>query len=335
MNAPLPSHRFEPELSNRLLAELKHGSGFGHATESSADTAPKARRQGFRDLDAERAEARAHSDARALSLPLPAALRLACMGLAASELRLLHELVAQSQCQTPRLSLVSALQAHAADVLLIAAGDPTTRAWIKQQGDWLQRRAVVWIDGLSASPGHQGLARPFSGHTLMPVMMAAWFSTPRVTQALAQRQLQPQAPVVLVMASASGSRQRWGHQLEAIGHRSTLAGTAREGLAALHATHHCAAVLDQGVPDIDNASLARRVRALDRRLGRTPLICVDSSPNLLSRWRSRMAGFDDTVSQAPMGAELLSLLNRVAALSAKAVNPVGQAVDTEDSELPE
>jgi len=97
-------------------------------------------------------------------------LRLAVMGLKPNELDLLEGVIKVSQRRTPRLHLLSEVHARQADVVIIDARDPAAMAWTHHH-PWLARRAVIWIDGGEAAPGHTVLRRPVQW-AMLPMLLA-------------------------------------------------------------------------------------------------------------------------------------------------------------------
>ena len=264
-------------------------------------------RQVFRDLDAERADARRLSPERSLSRGVPQALTVCALGLNAAGQQQLHELATLSSCQGLYLALLAPDMAHAADVLVLDARDPKTLAWAQAQHAWLRRRAALWLGAQPLSPLHRALPLPVVWPELPQHLVAAFQAALPPPRALVARQLQPEAPAVLVLSDAASARQRCQAWLEAAGHRVTLAARAREGLAALHATHYTCVIVCGQVPDLDNLGLVRRVRSLQRKLGRVYLLYLGGEDGAVQRWAARLIGFDTTAPfpSSPQGLQAL------------------------------
>jgi CheY-like chemotaxis protein len=271
-------------------------------------------RRVFRDLNAERADARCSSPGRARRRDTPQTLTVCALGLDSASQQHLHELATASPGQGPSLALLAPDMAHAADVLLLDGRDPKTVAWAQDQLTWLRRRAALWLHGQPLSPLHRTLPLPVAWSELPQRLADAFQVAPPPPRGLVARQLQPEAPAVLVLSDAPSARQRCQAWLEAAGHRVTLAGRAREGLAALHATHYACVIVCGQVPDLDNRGLVRRVRSLQRKLGRVRLLYLGSEDGAVQRWAARLIGFDAT---APFPGSAQGLLALLAPLTAR------------------
>lgn len=246
----------------------------------------------FRDLDAERAEARSRSPERAVAPSLPEVLTVCGVGLDAEGQQQLQDLVQRSLCLTPRWQWQGADEAHAADVLLIDVRDPQAAAWAQAHSHWLARRAVVWLGQAASRSAHRALVLPVSWPLLPERLLEAFRAAPPLPTALIPRALQPHAPAVLVLSASAQARVRCQEWLEPAGHRVTLAAHAREGLAALHATHYASLVVCGTVPDLDKLRLVRRVRTLRPRLGSVHLLYLSLEDDALACWTARLCGFD-------------------------------------------
>lgn len=284
--------------------------------------------QAFRDLDAERAEARARSTQRGIASPQPARLTVCALGLDANSLRRFQDLAALSQCQTLHLTLLGADAAHAADVLLLNGADPTVAGWAPGQAHWLARRAVLWVGKPLGGAPHRHVKLPLPWHELPQELLKTYQAAPPVPRAVVPRRLQPEAPAVLVMAGAGAVRQQCRQWLDVLGYHATVTAQAREGLAALHAAHHRCVLLCEQVPDLDHLGLVRRVRLLERKLGPITLVYLSREDGALQRWRARLMGFD-TVGRWPDSASgLKSLLDdiRTPLMAAPAASSVAAGV---------
>lgn len=261
----------------------------------------------FRDRDAERAEARQRArDAaktRELAWPELAAIRVCAVGLQAPERGLLDRMVSVSQLRPPSLVSLPRVQAHEADVILIDGQHEAALDWACSQ-DWLARRAVIWIDREAELPGHAAVRRPIAWPMLQVLLAQAIRQAPPRPQDVASRPVQPDAPMVLLLAGNAGERHHMRHVLESAGYRTTLCATGREGLAALHAGTYACAMLVGQVPDLEGLELCRRLRALERRIGRIPVLILGDDPGPVTRLRARMAGCDDWLPRPNTAREL-------------------------------
>jgi two-component system, cell cycle response regulator len=110
--------------------------------------------------------------------PKPAqALKLVVKGLKPIERQLLEGLVKVSQRRTPRLEILDSKQATDADVIMVDTHDALAMAWARRH-PWIERRAVIWIDGTEAPTGHTLLRRPVQWPILPMVLARALESGP-------------------------------------------------------------------------------------------------------------------------------------------------------------
>jgi CheY-like chemotaxis protein len=266
----------------------------------------------FRDVDAERAEARLQVPVRAgtceLAWPEMPAIRLCAVGLRAGERAFLDRMVAVSQHRAPRLSLLPRAQAHEADVIMIDGADDAALEWSYAQ-DWLAGRAVIWVNKEAQHPGHTQLHRPIQWPMLQLLLASSIRRAPSRPDNLCTRAVQPDAPMVMVMAGEARLRHQMRVLLDAAGYRVTLAGTAREGLAAMHAGSYACLLLAGEVPDLDS---------LEARVGRIPILKLDEQPGGVGRLRSRLAGCDDVLPRPQRVKDLEHLLGtRIKAFAAQ------------------
>lgn len=290
---------------------------------SATADAPRAR---FRDVHAERAEAsRAAKEAargsRALAWPAHADIALCAVGFERRERELLHRLVRLSQRRSPRLNLLAEGEAHRADVIMIDGSDAQALAWSREQ-PWLAGRAVVWVNGPAELPGHTSLPRPIQWPMLPIVLARTLRGAPATSRELVARQVQPDAPMVMVMAEDGRTRERMRRLLDAAGCRVTQAATAREGLAALHAGDYACVLLAGPLKDGDAFEVCRRLRSLERRIGHLPVLMLDAAPGFVTRMKARLAGCDDIVVPPRRSREMRALLaDRVPAVASQRHSP--------------
>lgn len=281
-------------------------------------------RDGLRAFEAADGRGRA---ARGGEVPWPsqACISLCVVGLAPDELRRLHRLVQGSARRAPRLVLVDAALAHEADVVLVDGTDAQARAWSRAR-PWLDGRAVVWVGTPARLPGHLTLQRPIAWATLPIVLADAQRHAPALSRALATRAVQPQSPTVLLLSGGGAPEgERLRGWLEACGRRVVVASTAREGLAALHAARYDGVILAGQVPDLDRLALCARLRSLQGRVGRLPLLLLDGPQvSAWARLRARMAGYDEVAAMPGGLPELQAVLGR---LPVVAPQPAAHAPD--------
>ncbi len=251
-----------------------------------------------------------HERDAGLDWPSVAEIRLCAVGLPASEQDALARTMDQSLEHPPVLRLLPDHQFGAADVILIDGANRRAQAWWQAHREKLSQRAVVWIDQDAACAAHTTVVRPVVWRMLPLVLHRAVQSAPPRELPLAARSLQPSAPAVMVLATDKALRAKLSWMLESLGRRATLAGSAREGLAALHAASYDCVILAEAGLDLDASEICRRIRSLKRRIGRLPVILLEDRPRGWDRLRARVAGCDEIARRPHHSQELQALLDR-------------------------
>ena len=130
--------------------------------------------------------------------------------------------------------------------------------------------------------------------------------------ALADLPAPPEALEVLIVDDNVDAAQILAMYIDAVGHRATV--WHSPGQALEHAAHHppdlC--VLDIGLPEFDGHELARRLRALPG-MADVPLVAVSGYGQARDRDLALAAGFDRHFVKPVMAADILDVLDGVAA----------------------
>ena len=102
-------------------------------------------------------------------------------------------------------------------------------------------------------------------------------------------------------------------QLDRLGHRVTIVGTALDGIAIVEGDHDIEVVLmDWQLPDVDGLEATRRIRAFERRSGRDriPVVAVTANAMPEDRAACRAAGMDDFLPKPVALADLDAMVRR-------------------------
>jgi CheY-like chemotaxis protein len=267
--------------------------------------------QRFRDLDAETAERRMQAAAgQAVAWPIVDRIRVCAQGLKLAERLQLERLAAISQRRAPAIELLAPGQEHEADVFMIDAADNDARAWGRAR-PWLRQRAVVWLGRRRPDAGHMALVRPIQWATLPLLLAEAAQHAPPVSHDLVVREMPTGCgAAVMLMAAAGAAAQDLRDALQAGGVRVTLAHSAREGLAALHAAPYSAVLVCGSLPDLDDLGLSRRLERLAPRIGRVPVIRLLDQDGGWARFCARLAGFAEVLARPADRREWADLLAR-------------------------
>ena len=238
----------------------------------------------------------------ALQQPTPA-LKLAVKGLKPGERQLLEGLVKVSQRRTPRLEILDDSLARTADVVVIDTRDAHAMSWARRH-PWLQRRAVIWIDGIQPAPGHTLLRRPVQWPILPMVLARALESGPGTVAAAQPSGPSPlaaqlpvgmapaAAPQVLVVDDSLAVRAQLRSLLEHRGYVVTDADCVDVALDTLDRRGFDCVLMDVLMPDTDGYEGCNEIKARLRGAQAVPVIMLTSKSSPFDRIRGKMAGCD-------------------------------------------
>lgn len=239
---------------------------------------------------------------QALQQPTPA-LKLAVKGLRPGERQLLEGLVKVSQRRTPRLEILDDSLARTADVVMIDTRDAHAMSWARRH-PWLVRRAVIWIDGAEAAPGHTLLRRPVQWPILPMVLARALEAGPGTLAAVPPSGPTPlaaepavgltpaAAPQVLVVDDSLAVRAQLRSLLERRGYAVTDADCVEVALDALGQREFDCVLMDVLMPDTDGYEGCHEIKARLRGANAVPVIMLTSKSSPFDRIRGKMAGCD-------------------------------------------
>lgn len=240
------------------------------------------------------AAARAHGESTSV-------LRLAVKGLKPMERDLLEGLVKVSQRRTPRLQILNDAMALEADVIVIDAHDAAAMAWAHARS-WLAERAVIWIDGAEAAPGHTLLRRPVQWPVLPMVLARALESGPGAHAtsgpgAVAQARVPPHlprghAPHLLIVDDSAAVRTQLRSLLEPVGYDVTEVDSVAGAMQQIEQHRFDGVLIEAALPQIDGYEGCRRVKARLRGADAIPVVMLSSKGSAFDRIRGTMAGCD-------------------------------------------
>lgn len=235
----------------------------------------------------------------AAAKPAPS-LKLVVKGLKPIERQLLEGLVKVSQRRTPRLEILSSKQATDADVIVVDTRDLAAMAWAKRH-PWLERRAVIWIDGTEAAPGHTLLRRPVQWPILPMVLARALESGPGTVAAAAAPSAahpvaEPAAAVraaqILVVDDSLAVRAHLRSLLEPRGFTVTDADSVEVALQSVSQRAFDCVLMDVMMPDVDGYEGCRQIKSRLRGVNAIPVVMLTSKGSPFDRIRGKMAGCD-------------------------------------------
>lgn len=230
-------------------------------------------------------------------------LRLAVKGLKPIERQLLEGLVKVSQRRTPRLEILDDMRAREADVVVVDTRDPAAMAWAHQR-PWLARRAVIWIDGTEAAPGHTLLRRPVQWPILPMVLARALESAPDADGTMPPRPsaapaatLAPRGgaisqPQVLVVDDSLAVRNHLRSLLEPAGYAVTEADSVAAAMDRIAERRFHCVLMDVLMPQVDGYEGCHRIKAKLRGADAVPVVMLTSKGSPFDRIRGKMAGCD-------------------------------------------
>ncbi len=238
--------------------------------------------------------------ARAAAKAAPA-LKLIVKGLKPIERQLLEGLVKVSQRRTPRLEILADKQATDADVIVIDTCDAAAMDWARHH-EWLERRAVIWIDGTEARSGHTLLRRPVQWPILPMVLARALESGPGTAVAAAAPSAayaaaalaEPpvRAPQILVVDDSLAVRAHLRSLLEPRGFIVTDADSVEVALQTIARRAFDCVLMDVLMPDTDGYEGCRQLKSRLRGANAVPVVMLTSKGSPFDRLRGKMAGCD-------------------------------------------
>jgi two-component system, cell cycle response regulator len=336
----------ESEPAPRIVAKTRHSkfAAFDAAPTPSAVRA--ARNSKFAGLDAEPA-ARAAPVSASPAATRPSepsetpALRLVVRGFSAVERSLLDGTVKLSQRRTPRLTLLADSDVDSADVVMINALDARAMDWAQRQTS-LAGKAVIWVDGKKAAPGHTLAKRPVQW-PILPILLARALEQGPGTQSASASAAKGRAGAsaaseapsaattvaaaapehagprqILVVDDSLAVRAHLKSQLEGRGYQVSEAEHVEGALEAVSCATFACVLMDVLMPGVDGYEGCKQIKAKLRGALSVPVIMLTSKSSPFDRIRGKMAGCDayltkpvqtkqlhDTLAQciAPAGAQ--------------------------------
>jgi len=226
-------------------------------------------------------------------------LRLAVKGLRPIERQLLEGLVKVSQRRNPRLTILDDTLAREADVIVVDTRDAAAVAWAHQR-PWLARRAVIWIDGTEAVPGHTLLRRPVQW-PILPMVLAraleggpgtAGSAPPVPIDAGAAPAAAAHAARILVVDDSLAVRAHLRSLLEPRGYQVTEADSVQAAMARVKDARFDCVLMDVLMPQIDGYEGCHQIKATLRGADAVPVVMLTSKGSPFDRIRGKMAGCD-------------------------------------------
>jgi two-component system cell cycle response regulator len=231
-----------------------------------------------------------------------ATLKLAVKGLRPIERQLLEGLVKVSQRRTPRLEILDDVHARDADAVMIDTRDAHAMSWARER-PWLARRAVIWIDGTEAAPGHTLVRRPVQW-PILPMLLARALESGPSASASAISPVVPAAaparsaavaghtPQILVVDDSLAVRAYLRSLLEPRGYAVTDADSVEVALESLAQRQFDCVLMDVLMPDIDGYEGCHQIKARLRGADSIPVVMLTSKGSPFDRIRGKMAGCD-------------------------------------------
>jgi two-component system, cell cycle response regulator len=239
------------------------------------------------------------------------ALKLLVLGFNAVERQLLEGTVRVSERRSPRLQLVGEADLESADVIMIDTKDAEAKAWARQMPA-LGRKAVIWVDGTTADPGHTLARRPVQW-PILPILLARALEQGPGTQqkrpadpapGTSARPATPDVRPVLVVDDSLAVRAYLRSLLEARGFHVAEAEHAQAAIEAVAQTAYACVLMDVLMPGIDGYEGCKQIKARLRGAASVPIIMLTSKSSPFDRIRGKMAGCDAYLTK-PVDAQQL------------------------------
>ena len=257
-------------------------------------------------------------------------LRLAVKGLKPVERQLLEGLVKVSQRRTPHLVILNDMLAREADVVVIDTRDADAMAWAHQR-PWLAQRAVIWIDGTDAAPGHTLLRRPVQW-PILPMVLARALESGPGTAAGAPRSTAPPAttapraavgatPQILVVDDSLAVRAHLRSLLEPAGYDVTDADSVAAAMQQIEQRRFDCVLMDVLMPQVDGYEGCSRIKAKLRGADALAVVMLTSRGSPFDRIRGKMAGCDAYLTKPVDPRQLAEVLAQQVARPRRAAAP--------------
>lgn len=281
----------------------------------------------------------------ALPAAEPAAtLKLVVKGLKPIERQLLEGIVKVSQRRTPRLEILDDAHAPEADAVMIDARDAKAMAWARRQS-WLAGRAVIWIDGIEAAPGHTLVRRPVQWPILPMLLARALESGPGTPISAVSRIAASAAPAriaaaggsafqVLVVDDSLAVRAQLRRLLEQRGYGATDADSVEVALKILAQRKFDCVLMDVTMPGVDGYEGCHRIKATLRGADAVPVVMLHSNTSPFDRIRGKMAGCDGYLAKPVDPEHLSEVLAQQLGAAPGGVAPGASASQAGDPALP-
>lgn len=243
-------------------------------------------------------------------------LRLVVQGFTEIERSLLEGTVRLSQRRSPRLELLPPQQHDQADVVIVDTHDKAAMAWASEISG-LNQKAVVWVDGSQANPGHTLAKRPVQWPILPMLLAKALEAGPKLRTpgaAASAEMAQPASAVhaILVVDDSQAVRAHMGSILERLGYAVEVVSSGQAALSAIAQRRFAMAFMDVLMPELDGYETCKRIKAQKRALGPLPVVMLTSRNSPFDRIRGKMSGCDGYLTKPAENADLMDVLWRFA-----------------------
>ncbi|MDH5709572.1 MAG: response regulator [Hylemonella sp.] len=246
-------------------------------------------------------------------------LKLLVKGFSATEHKLLLGVVFLSRRRAPRIDLLEPRQAREADVIMIDTHDQDAMQWARQQ-PYLHEKAVIWVDGHTAHPGHTLAKRPIQWPVLPVLLYHALERRPQNVSEQAAQQHNNRR--ILIIDDSLPVRTHIRQLLEPRGFSVTEAESAAEGIAVDAKTSFACVLMDVMMPGIDGYEACRRVKA-NHPGGQAPaVVMLTSKSSPFDRIRGKMAGCDDYLTKPVDAEHLHTVLSHYVRAETQASSPM-------------
>ncbi len=250
------------------------------------------------------------------------ALKLLVQGFSQAERQLLDAVVQLSQRRQPKINLLGAADAAAADVVMIDGGDAEAKKWASQQ-QWLGHKTVIWVDAPEA-PGRTVVQRPVQWSSL-PILLARVLEhTPHHHAGISPAAAGQGS--VLVVDDSAAVRSQVRALLEARGLKVADVESAEAAISTAVAVPYACILMDVLMPGIDGYEACRQIKAKAHGANHPAIVMLTSKTSPFDRIRGKMAGCDAYLTKPIDPDHLFDVISRYIARpasSAVAPQPLG------------
>lgn len=232
-------------------------------------------------------------------------------GFSEIELSFLQGAICILQRRHASIELFSNLKAQYADLFIIDGKDQRALTWAEHQA-WLVNKAVIWIDGTSASPRHVNLQRPVKWANMPAVMAQSVQDLKRIeNNDVSQTDYRDKnIQSVLVVDEDAVSQTYLRQFLESLGLEVCVVATAVDAIDATGKSIFGCVLMNVDLREIDGLEACRIIKSRKGSSTNVPVILMTERNISFDAVRRETAGCDAHVYKPLDPQNLYSVLRK-------------------------